>query len=256
MGRNMKKFISFSGGVESSTMCVLFGDRADAIFSDTGFEHEAIYERIDLVEKWVQNFHRSDFKIHKVKNKKYGSLIEYIKHANYYPSFKSRFCTGMFKIKPIDDWLIQFEKETVELMIGLNAEEIEQRIGNHGNKKFVNYNYPLVTANLSRTACKLILKKANLYPEFPVYMRRGGCIGCFYKTLSEYMAMAVLNPKEFKIVEDLETEIQDTNKEFYSIIKGLPMSKIRKIAKGGFFKPEEIYPVVNDMTPCGVFCNR
>jgi len=27
----MKKFISFSGGVESSTMCILFGDKADAI---------------------------------------------------------------------------------------------------------------------------------------------------------------------------------------------------------------------------------
>ena len=46
-------FISFSGGVESSTMCVLFGNKADAIFSDTGFEHDEIYKRIDLVEKWV-----------------------------------------------------------------------------------------------------------------------------------------------------------------------------------------------------------
>ena len=238
-------------------MCVLFGDRADAIFADTGFEHELIYKRIDLVEKWVQNFHRPDFKIHKVKNKQHGSLIDYIKFANYYPSFKSRFCTRMFKIEPIDDWLEQFKEEGVELMIGLNKDEIEQRTGNHGNKKFVKYSYPLATTNLSRYACITILKKANLFPEFPVYMRRGGCVGCFYKTVNEYIAMAALNPSEFKIVEDLEMVIQRPESEkFYSIIKGLPMSRIRKIAAEGFFKPEEIYPAVNDMTPCGVFCNR
>lgn len=35
----MKRFISFSGGVESRTMAVLFGNKADAIFADTGAEH-------------------------------------------------------------------------------------------------------------------------------------------------------------------------------------------------------------------------
>ena len=48
----MKQFISFSGGVESTTMCVLFGSRGDAIFADTGFEHSILYEHIDKVEKF------------------------------------------------------------------------------------------------------------------------------------------------------------------------------------------------------------
>jgi 3'-phosphoadenosine 5'-phosphosulfate sulfotransferase (PAPS reductase)/FAD synthetase len=64
----MKKFISFSGGVESTTMCILFGNKADGIFSDTGFEHKEIYDRINLIEKWCKEFHRPDFKIHKIKN--------------------------------------------------------------------------------------------------------------------------------------------------------------------------------------------
>ena len=69
LGRDfMKSFISFSGGVESSTMCVLFGNKADAIFADTGFEHIEIYDRLELIEKWGKVFHRPDFKIHKVKN--------------------------------------------------------------------------------------------------------------------------------------------------------------------------------------------
>lgn len=45
-----KRFISFSGGVESTTMCILFGKGAKAIWCDTGAEHEEMYATIDFVE--------------------------------------------------------------------------------------------------------------------------------------------------------------------------------------------------------------
>jgi len=252
----MKQFISFSGGVESSTMCVLFGNKADAIFCDTGFEHEEIYKRIDLVEHWVKNFHRSDFKIHRIQNEKHGSLIDYIKEAKFYPSFQARYCTRMFKIEPIDKYLEQFKADGVELMIGLNADEIEQRTGNHGNKKFVKYSYPLADNNLTRQACIAILKKVDLYPEFPAYMRRGGCVGCYYKSIKEYEAMALLNPKEFNIVQLLEEEIQDIRKEYFSIKQNITMKQIKENVSNMLFKPDDIYPIINDATKCGVFCNR
>ena len=252
----MKKFISFSGGVESTAMCVLFGNVADALFSDTGFEHQQIYDRIDLVEKWVQNFHRKDFKIHRVKNKTYLSLKTYIVQAKFYPSFKSRYCTRMFKIEPIDDFLEQFKDEGVELMIGLNAEEIEQRTGNHGNKSFVNYSYPLADKGITRNACKVILIGAGLLPQFPVYMQRGGCVGCYYKSKKEYEAMALLSPKEFEEVEHIEESIQDRRAEIFSILPGITMHQIKLNVSNMLFKPDEIYAVINDATKCGVFCNR
>lgn len=251
-----KKFISFSGGVESTTMCVLFGNVADAVFADTGGEHKEIYERIQLVEKWCQKFHRSDFKIHLVKNNKYGTLTEYIKEQKFFPSFKARYCTRMFKIEPIDDFLTQFKNEGVSLMIGLNYDEVNQRIGNHGNKKFVSYEYPLVDKLLNREACKRILKKVGLLPNFPSYMKRGGCKYCYYKSLKEYEAMALLNPEEFEEVEKLENEIQDKREDFFSILPNKKMSDIRESVSNMIFKPHEIYPVVNDATNCGVFCNR
>ena len=252
----MKKFISFSGGVESTTMCALFGDKADAIFSDTGFEHQEIYDRLDLVENWVKKNQRESFKLHRIKNDKYVSLKEYIIKAKYYPSFKSRYCTRMFKIEPIDNFLEQFKGEGVELMIGLNADEIDQRTGNHGNKKFVNYLYPLADNGLTRGHCKNILNHINLLPNFPVYMKRGGCVGCYYKSKKEYEAMALMNHKEFKIVEDLENDIQDKRKSFFSILPNIRMNQIREGVSNMIFKPEEIYATINDATKCGVFCNR
>jgi hypothetical protein len=258
----MKRFISFSGGVESTTMCVLFGNKADAIFADTGFEHNEIYDRIDLVEKWCQTFHRSDFKIHrlipqmKYRGEIYTTLPTLILAQKFYPNFSTRYCTRLAKIKPIDDFLEQFKTEGVELMIGLNAEEKDQRSGNHGNKKFVSYSYPLANSGLTRQACILILKKIHLYPTFPVYMKRGGCIGCYYKSPKEFTAMSLLNPEEFKIVEDLENLIQDKRKDFFSILKGKSMKQVREDAENLLFSPDEIYPAVNDATRCGVFCNR
>jgi hypothetical protein len=162
----------------------------------------------------------------------------------------------MFKIEPIDDFLEQFKGEGVVLMIGLNAEEIDQRTGNHGNKKFVEYKYPLAENGITRNGCIEILKKVNLLPQFPAYMQRGGCIGCYYKSKKEYEAMALLNPKEFKIVEDLENEIQDKRKEFFSIRQDMTMIEIRQSVANMLFKPDEIYPVINNASKCGVFCNR
>ena len=87
-------------------------------------------------------------------------------------------------------------------------------------------------------------------------MKRGGCVGCYYKSKREYEAMALLNPQEFKIVEDLENAIQDRRKEFFTIVQGISMKQIRENAQSLLFKPEEIYPVINNATKCGVFCNR
>ena len=254
----MQKFISFSGGVESTTMCLLFGKDADAIFADTGFEHQKLYDRINFIEEKVRKFHHNDFKVIRIKSK-YGTLPEYIESSKFYPSFRSRYCTRMFKIEPIDDYLKQYESEGVELMIGLNADEAESRTGNHGNLSFVKYSYPLIENGLNRASCEALLIKSGLHPNFPVYMKRGGCIGCFYKSKKEYEAMVHLAPDEFDKVMNLEEKIQDKRGEYYKIKDDMPsMREFKNKIKDQplLFNPEEVFSVVNNETKCGVFCNR
>lgn len=237
-------------------MCLLFGYKANAIFADTGFEHEKLYDRIDTVEKEIAKFHNNDFKIIRVSN---GSLQEYITKQRFYPSFHARFCTRLFKIKPIDDYLKQFETEGVELMIGLNADEAETRTGNHGLLPYVKYTYPLVENGITRKMCEDLLHAANLHPQFPVYMRRGGCKGCFYKSKKEYEAMVHLAPQEFDELIKLEESIQDERKGYYSIKKDIgPLRNFKKktLDQKELFDPKDIYSIVNNETPCGVFCNR
>ena len=105
----------------------------------------------------------------------------------------------------------------------------------------------------------VLLKKVGLYPDFPPYMKRGGCIGCYYKSDKEFLAMAALNPDEFKIVEDLENWLNENltrRKTYFSIRPTKTMKQIRVEAETSLFKPEEIYATINDQTKCGVFCNR
>jgi len=257
----MKKFISFSGGVESSTMCVLFGNKADAIFADTGWEHKEIYERIEFVERRVREIHKNNFTVHRIKasvkhkGEYYDNLPEYIRATKFYPSQRARYCTGEFKIKPIDLFLKGMGD--VELMIGLNAAESD-RVGNHGLLENVKYSYPLIDANINRDGCITILKHAGLLPSFPPYMQRGGCVGCFYKSKKEFYAMAQLSKDEFDEVVDIEKEIQDERGKYYSIRTNIPsMDELGKLARSSMFNAEDMYGEYDlPETPCGVFCNR
>lgn len=258
----MKSFISFSGGVESRAMALIYGSKADAIFADTGWEHPELYAALDRVEAKVREFHDNDFKIIRVRQKDAQGTGEttlqgYIAHRKFYPSFMQRFCTRLFKIEPIDDYLRQFKEEGAEIMIGLNAEEADKRTGNHGLLPFVKYRYPLCESGVTRAMCITMLKAAGLEPNFPPYMQRGGCVGCYFKSKNEYAAMAVMDPERYDEVSDLEQLIQDRRDKFFHVIERIPsLRDFKRHAESIMFDPAEIYTTVNDATNCGVFCNR
>ena len=71
--------------------------------------------------------------------------------------------------------------------------------------------------------------------------------------------MAAINPAEFKKVQDIEEELNDNillRKKYFSIKPNKKMSDIKQEALSSLFKSEEVYATINDVTQCGVFCNR
>ena len=253
----MKKFISFSGGVESTTMCLLYGKGATAIWCDTGAEHGEMYKRIDDVFSKLKDIHDGDFELVKVKNEKYNGLEEYAKKAKFMPSGMARYCTRLFKIEPIDNYLSK--QGDCELMIGFNADE-EGRTGNLGLKENVKYTYPLIDAGLNRGECEELLKLHGLHPQFPVYMLRGGCRMCFFKSEKEYKAMYFLNRSEYNEMIEFEEGMQDRRLKFYAIMGN--GKSLRKLAiecereKQMFPDIESLYKSLKKDTSCGAFCHR
>jgi len=259
----MKKFISFSGGVESTTMCILYGKGAKAIWCDTGAEHKEMYARIDLVERQLKKLHGEDFEIIKiipsvkVKGNFVSTLLEYILKSKFMPSPQMRYCTGKFKIEPIDKFL---EKQgDCELMIGLNSDE-EKREGNWGLKTNVKYTYPLQDAGHSREECEDILRMYNLHPEFPAYMLRGGCSMCIFKSEKEYKALWYLNRTEYNEMVKFEEDYQDNRKKTYSIMaSGKTLKQLAAECSAEMFH-EDIIQTYKDYKKegksCGAFCRR
>lgn len=258
----MKRFISFSGGVESTAMCLLYGKGATALFCDTGAEHKKLYERLDYVENILKEYHDGDFELVRIKpevkykGEIYSSLTDYIKASKFFPSARARFCTADFKIKPIDNYLAQFED--VELLIGLNADETNRQ-GNHLKGENIKYRYPLIEDGYDRDYCLELLEAYNLHPNFPPYMARGGCKFCFFKSKKEYRAMVHLAPEEIKEIAELEETIQDKRGKFFRLKSDMPkISKFIEIEENNLFdNNSEYYKTDNDDAPsCGVFCHR
>jgi len=259
----MQKYISFSGGVESTTMCILYGKGSKALWVDTGAEHEKMYERINNIEKKLIELHDGDFELIRLKGYKkykgieYFSLIELIKELKVMPSQQMRFCTTYFKIQPIDEFLSNVNE--CELMIGFNYDE-QGRTGNIGLKKNIKYTYPLMDDGYTRNECEEILNNYDMHPNFPIYMLRGGCKMCFFKSQKEYKAMYFLNRDEFNQILNFENSIQDKRKKFYSIMgNGKSLEQLKdecEIEKLMFDDIESFYKSINKETSCGAFCNR
>jgi 3'-phosphoadenosine 5'-phosphosulfate sulfotransferase (PAPS reductase)/FAD synthetase len=257
----MNRFISFSGGVESSAMCVLFGKGATAIFADTGLEHDKMYERLDHMEKMLMEHHDGDFNLVrlrasvKINGVEVDNLLDYMMEAKFLPTPFARYCTRIFKIQVIDNYLASFDN--VELMIGLNAEEAESRTGNHGLGKGIKYTYPLVVSDMDRGDCKDLLNHYGLMPDFPAYMSRGGCIMCPFKAKKEYRAMVHLAPEEIARVAEIEVAIQDSRGKHFTIRNDMPpMKEFIAIEKQNLFGNLSQHYEAPEKKSCGVFCHR
>lgn len=259
----MKRFISFSGGVESTTMCILYGKGAKAIWCDTGAEHKEMYNRINYVEDKLKKLHNGDFELIRIKanTKIKGQYIDNLENAillsKFMPSQQARYCTVDFKVRPIDNFLKN--QDECELLIGFNVDE-ENRTGNLEKLSNVRYLYPLISDGYTRQDCENILNINNLHPQFPAYMLRGGCRMCFFKSEKEYKAMWYLNRDEFNEMIDFEDKYQDGRSKFYSIMQsGKSLRQLANECNNEMFQSEllEIYKEYNKSgKSCGAFCHR
>jgi hypothetical protein len=264
----MKRFIAFSLGVESTTMCLLYGKGATAIFTDTGSEHQELYDRLALVEPVLKAIHGGDFTIKVIKPTLVSkgiechSLQEHIEAKKFMPSGQKRFCTVEWKIKPMDAFLKS--QGECELLIGFNADEEPgaDRTGNLMRCKNVHYRYPLYEDGHTREDCQALLRAEGLHPDYPVYMARGGCKFCFYKSEDEYKAMYHLDRLTFNEGWGMEDRIQDKRGKFFAILaSGRPFSEIaaeceREIALFGQEAITSLYRQIKAPRSCGGLCHK
>lgn len=246
----MTAYVAFSGGKDSTALALTMPD-AIPVFTDTGWEFDALYEHIEKFERVTGR------EVIRVQPEE--TLPEYIQRSKFMPGHGARYCTRLFKIEAFNRWLA--DKLPAELCIGLRADEPEDmRVGNLTDMPGLIIRYPLREQRMALWDILRICTSYDLLPRYPVYMARGGCKGCFYKRKSEVMAMVQLVPEVMDELQALEESVQDERGRFALMFPNAGMS-IRDIrTQGALFDMAQVYADAANTSDkgaaCGLFCHR
>ena len=249
----MTSYVAFSGGIDSTALALSEPD-AVPVFTDTKWEFPEVYAHLRHFERVTGR------EVIRIAHPDYpGGLPQYIEEHKFLPNHGARFCTRIFKIEALNHYLS--ERLPVELLIGLRADEPEElRVGNLTELEGLAIRYPLRERGMTRMDCIALDLDHELFPRYPVFMARGGCIGCFYKRPSEVRAMVELVPEVVDQLQALEESVQDERGKFFHMFPNVGMSIAEIRQQGRLFNLPDLYREAADGSDkgvaCGLFCHR
>lgn len=202
------RVLSLGAGVQSSTLALMAEhgeiEKPDyAIFADTGWEPEHVYNWLDYIESQlsypVLRVSKGNIRDDLMKNisgeKRFASI----------PFFTSgggmgrRQCTNEYKLSPIQKkcrQLLGYEKgarmpeDSLVMLIGISVDE-SQRM-KPSRVKWIKNTWPLIDHLMSRNDCLAWMEKHG-YPQPP----KSSCIGCPYHNNAHWADMKKNDPESF-----------------------------------------------------------
>ncbi|HND51985.1 MAG TPA: hypothetical protein PLV92_06295, partial [Pirellulaceae bacterium] len=189
------KILSLGAGVQSTTLALLAARREldsvpdAAIFADTGWEPQRVYDYLDWLEA------RLPFPVYRVsagnlkadliargsaRGGRFIAVPFFLKHPNGKPGIGRRQCTSHYKIEPIRRKIrellgygprARIPAGSVEKWIGISVDEAIR--ATPAKVKFETNRFPLLELRMSRRDCVAWLE-ARQYPVPP----KSSCIGC------------------------------------------------------------------------------
>lgn len=220
------RVLSLGAGVQSSAMLLMalegrFGDVPDcAIFADTQWEPNAVYEWLDRLEREV-----APFKIHRVTHgdiredtvsgvlpggRRFASMPFFLQVpvmalvvdedsdeeiGREDTGLRSRGmgrrqCSSEYKVKPIRKWLREQGCKSAEVWIGISTDEAHRM--KPADVKWVTHRWPLIDAGLNREACQKYLVERIGSPA-----PKSSCIGCPFHDDGYWARLKAESPGEF-----------------------------------------------------------
>lgn len=200
------RVLSLGAGVQSSVMALMaesgeIGPRPDAaIFADTGWEPEAVYEHLAWLESQLS------FPVYRVcagsilqdtmdginsTGQRFASMPFFLKGPDG-NGMGRRQCTKEYKIAPIQRKIRELcglEKGQrakgvrVEQWIGISTDEAARM--KDAEQKWITNRWPLLEENMSRRDCQAWF--AERYPGRK--LAKSSCIGCPYHSNEEWRAL-------------------------------------------------------------------
>ena len=208
--------LSLGAGVQSTVMALMAEEgyagmtRPDfAIFADTGWEPQTVYEHLDWLETQLS------YPVHRVsagnirenilagQNPDGRSFIDlpfYVTKPDGKPTAAARQCTNHYKIEPIRQFLRQqlniayrqpVKGVAVQMWLGISRDEASQQ--KPSRYRWIINQFPLITRDFSRQ--QLIEWFQERYPGRN--LPKSACIGCPYHSDAAWAAMKTEDPESW-----------------------------------------------------------
>ena len=223
------RVLSLGAGVQSSCLALL-ADRGEydlpkpdfAIFADTGWEPQAVYEHLDWLESQLS------FEVIRVNNgnirenilqgrmpdgSKFLGIPAFLRNPDGSTGILHRQCTTHYKTKPIHDYLRSRlglkpgrrapSHVQVEMWLGISTDEAVRQ--KPDREEWVTKWYPLIELGFSR-AQLLNWFKEN-YPDRQ--LPSSSCVGCPYHNDSVWKQLKEGDPKSFQDAVFIDQALRD-----------------------------------------------
>jgi hypothetical protein len=208
--------LSPGAGVQSTTLALLAIERVlpkpdCAIFADTGWEPQAVYEHLDRL---AAELDRAGIPLHRVTNgnlrsdainpdHRYASVPYFVRNADGTDGMGRRQCTSEYKLAPINrkvrellgaappDFRRVPKGRTAEQWIGFSTDEI-QRVSDKVGVRYLRPRYPLLELGMSRKDCQRWLSARGWGSTV-----KSACIGCPYHGNAQWRDLRDNHPEEW-----------------------------------------------------------
>ena len=239
--RNREPFrvLSLGAGVQSSCLA-LMAERGEyglpkpdvAIFADTGWEPQAVYDHLDWLESQLSyevvrvssgNIRENILQGRMPDGSSFLGIPAFLKNPDGSSGILHRQCTNHYKTRPIHEYLrsrLGFQPRRrapmgvqVEMWLGISADEaIRQK---PDREEWVTKRYPLIKHGFTRA--QLLNWFRENYPDRQ--LPSSSCVGCPYHTDSVWRQLKENDPKSFQDAVFIDQALRDVP-SIKSTVKG------------------------------------
>ncbi len=216
----MARYVSLSGGADSTALAILLHERGEdfkLVFADTGAELPETYFMVsktaDILGKELIVVSNGSFYQHLVT---YGFLL---------PSVVRRWCTRILKIKPMDS----FHEESDIVAVGIRADEAHRVSGHENRRKKGSHqlSYDLITAGLGKKEVLALCRNYDLLNPAYSWRSNVSCFCCPFQRKGDWMGLLRNHPSLFALAEQWEEASRAVTEARYSWKMGRTLADMR-----------------------------
>lgn len=240
------RLLSLGAGVQSTALLILaargeFGPIDGAIFADTGWEPQRVYDHLDRLEREVAA--PAGIPIHRVSTgniradalnpeHRFASMPLFIRNPDGSDGMGRRQCTNEYKLKPIQRKVRELlgapprpdgvpgrvpKGRIAQQWIGISADEAHRALDTK-TTMYLDSRWPLLERGLTRSDCEAINTAAGF-----AEVAKSACIGCPYAGNRQWRDLRDNRPDEWADAVKFDAAIRAGNARATATATGSPL---------------------------------